>query len=238
MLGKLSLAAIPLHEPLPLISGAVVVLIILAVLAFIAIKGWVPYLWREWLTSVDHKRIGVMYFTLGLRHAAARLRRCDHDAHAAGHRGRRFAGIPAAPALRPDLLGARHDHDLFRGHAAGHRIDELCRAAAARRARRRLPGAQFGQLLAHRKRGTADQRVARRRRVLARNLVGLSAPLRARLLARCRRRLLPLVIADFGRRDAAHRRQFRDHDSQIACPGHDLFPHAGVLLDRAVPPIC
>jgi cytochrome o ubiquinol oxidase subunit I len=66
MLGKLSLAAIPLHEPLPLISGAVVVLIILAVLAFIAIKGWVPYLWREWLTSVDHKRIGVMYFTLGL----------------------------------------------------------------------------------------------------------------------------------------------------------------------------
>jgi cytochrome o ubiquinol oxidase subunit I len=65
MLGKLSLAAIPLNEPLPLISGAVVVLIILAILAFITIKGWVPYLWREWLTSVDHKRIGVMYFTLG-----------------------------------------------------------------------------------------------------------------------------------------------------------------------------
>ncbi len=65
MLGKLSWAAIPLHEPLPLISGAVVVIIILAILAFITIKGWVPYLWREWLTSVDHKRIGVMYFTLG-----------------------------------------------------------------------------------------------------------------------------------------------------------------------------
>jgi cytochrome o ubiquinol oxidase subunit 1 len=66
MLGKLSLAAIPLNEPLPLISGAVVVIIILAILAFITIKGWVPYLWREWLTSVDHKRIGVMYFILGL----------------------------------------------------------------------------------------------------------------------------------------------------------------------------
>ena len=65
MLGKLSWAAIPLNEPLPLISGAVVVIIILAILAFITIKGWVPYLWREWLTSVDHKRIGVMYFTLG-----------------------------------------------------------------------------------------------------------------------------------------------------------------------------
>ena len=65
MLGKLSWAAIPLNEPLPLISGAVVVIIILAILAFITIKGWVPYLWREWLTSVDHKRIGIMYFTLG-----------------------------------------------------------------------------------------------------------------------------------------------------------------------------
>ncbi|MFZ0839366.1 MAG: cbb3-type cytochrome c oxidase subunit I, partial [Xanthobacteraceae bacterium] len=65
MLGKLSWAAIPLNEPLPLISGAVVVIIILAILAFITIKGWVPYLWREWLTSVDHKRIGIMYFALG-----------------------------------------------------------------------------------------------------------------------------------------------------------------------------
>jgi hypothetical protein len=28
--------------------------------------GWLPYLWREWITSVDHKRIGVMYVLLGL----------------------------------------------------------------------------------------------------------------------------------------------------------------------------
>jgi cytochrome o ubiquinol oxidase subunit 1 len=42
MLGKLSWDAIPLNEPLPLISGAVVVFIILAILAFNTIKGWVP----------------------------------------------------------------------------------------------------------------------------------------------------------------------------------------------------
>ena len=66
MLGKLSWAAIPFDEPLPLVAGAVVVIIILAVLAFITVKGWWPYLWREWLTSVDHKRIGVMYVALGL----------------------------------------------------------------------------------------------------------------------------------------------------------------------------
>jgi cytochrome o ubiquinol oxidase subunit I len=66
MFGKLTWAAIPFNEPLPLISGIVVVIIILAILATIAIKGWVPYLWREWVTSVDHKHIGVMYIVLGL----------------------------------------------------------------------------------------------------------------------------------------------------------------------------
>ena len=66
MLGKLTWAAIPFNEPLPLLSGAVVVIVILAILGFVTVKGWWPYLWREWLTSVDHKRIGVMYMVLGL----------------------------------------------------------------------------------------------------------------------------------------------------------------------------
>jgi cytochrome o ubiquinol oxidase subunit I len=66
MLGRLTWAAIPFNEPLPLLSMAVVLIVILAVLALVIIKGWAPYLWREWLTSVDHKRIGVMYETLGL----------------------------------------------------------------------------------------------------------------------------------------------------------------------------
>jgi cytochrome o ubiquinol oxidase subunit I len=66
MLGRLSWAAIPFNEPLPLISAAVVLIVILAVLGLITVKGWWPYLWKEWITSVDHKRIGVMYFTLGL----------------------------------------------------------------------------------------------------------------------------------------------------------------------------
>jgi hypothetical protein len=41
-------------------------IVILAVLALVTVKGWWPYLWREWITSVDHKRIGVMYVVLGL----------------------------------------------------------------------------------------------------------------------------------------------------------------------------
>src|SRR5246500_1154523 len=66
MLGRLSWEAIPLNEPLPLLSGAVVGVVILAILVTVTVKGWWPYLWREWLTSVDHKRIGVMYLALGL----------------------------------------------------------------------------------------------------------------------------------------------------------------------------
>ncbi|HEY6432938.1 MAG TPA: cbb3-type cytochrome c oxidase subunit I [Acetobacteraceae bacterium] len=66
MLGRLTLNAIPLDQPIPLIAGAVVILIVLCVVAWVAIKGYVPYLWREWFTSVDHKRIGVMYIVLAL----------------------------------------------------------------------------------------------------------------------------------------------------------------------------
>jgi hypothetical protein len=42
------------------------VLVVFAVLGFIPMKGAWLYLWREWLTSVDHKRIGVMYCILAL----------------------------------------------------------------------------------------------------------------------------------------------------------------------------
>ncbi len=66
MLGNLSWAAIPLQQPLPLYAMGVVGVVILAALGLITGKGWWPYLWREWLTSVDHKRIGVMYVILAL----------------------------------------------------------------------------------------------------------------------------------------------------------------------------
>jgi cytochrome o ubiquinol oxidase subunit 1 len=66
MFGKLSWAAIPLDQPIPLLTGAVVLVAILAVLAWVVIAGHLPYLWREWITSVDHKRIGVMYTLLAM----------------------------------------------------------------------------------------------------------------------------------------------------------------------------
>jgi cytochrome o ubiquinol oxidase subunit 1 len=66
MFGNLTWAAIPFDQPIPLYSAAVVGLMVLAVLAWVVVKGHVPYLWREWITSVDHKRIGAMYCALAL----------------------------------------------------------------------------------------------------------------------------------------------------------------------------
>jgi len=66
MFGKLTWAAIPFDQPIPLFAGAIVGFGIFCVLVYIALKGWVPYLWNEWITSVDHKRIGVMYIFLAM----------------------------------------------------------------------------------------------------------------------------------------------------------------------------
>src|SRR5947209_3986882 len=66
MLGKLGWSAIPIDQPIPLIAAGVVVVVILAVLAWVTLRGYMPYLWREWITSVDHKRIGIMYILLAM----------------------------------------------------------------------------------------------------------------------------------------------------------------------------
>jgi cytochrome o ubiquinol oxidase subunit I len=66
MLGKLTWDAIPFDQPIPLITGAAVLVIMLAIVVWIIVAGHLPYLWREWITSVDHKRIGVMYTLLAM----------------------------------------------------------------------------------------------------------------------------------------------------------------------------
>jgi cytochrome o ubiquinol oxidase subunit 1 len=63
--GNLSWDAIPWNSPLPLYAGATVIVICVAIVAWVVLTGRLPYLWREWITSVDHKRIGVMYIVLG-----------------------------------------------------------------------------------------------------------------------------------------------------------------------------
>ncbi len=64
--GRLSWEAIPLHEPILLVTFAAVILGGLALVgALTYFKLW-TYLWKEWFTSIDHKKIGIMYIILGL----------------------------------------------------------------------------------------------------------------------------------------------------------------------------
>jgi cytochrome o ubiquinol oxidase subunit 1 len=66
LLGKLDWSAIPFDQPIVMAATAMMVLAVVFVLGWVTLRGYVPYLWREWITSVDHKRIGVMYIVLAL----------------------------------------------------------------------------------------------------------------------------------------------------------------------------
>jgi cytochrome o ubiquinol oxidase subunit I len=65
-LGRLSWEAIPFDQPIVMAATMGMIAAIVLVLGWVTLKGYVPYLWREWITSVDHKRIGVMYIVLAL----------------------------------------------------------------------------------------------------------------------------------------------------------------------------
>ncbi|NIK39672.1 cytochrome o ubiquinol oxidase subunit 1 [Xanthomonas arboricola] len=66
MLGKLTIEAVPYHEPIIMVAlGGAGLLGLLIAGAITKYKLW-GYLWNEWFTSVDHKRIGVMYIIVAL----------------------------------------------------------------------------------------------------------------------------------------------------------------------------
>jgi len=66
MFGKLTLAAIPYHEPIVMVAVVGSLLGAMAILGLVTYYRKWTYLWTEWLTSVDHKRIGIMYIILAL----------------------------------------------------------------------------------------------------------------------------------------------------------------------------
>ena len=66
MFGRLTLEAFPFYSAIAATGAAVTVGgALIVVLVLTRLKAW-GYLWTEWLTSVDHKRIGVMYIVLAL----------------------------------------------------------------------------------------------------------------------------------------------------------------------------
>jgi cytochrome o ubiquinol oxidase subunit I len=66
MFGKLSLTVIPFHDRIVMgaVGGALLLgLVILVLITYY--RKW-TYLYKEWLTSLDHKKIGIMYIILAL----------------------------------------------------------------------------------------------------------------------------------------------------------------------------
>ena len=66
MFGKLTLDAVPFHEPIVMVTIAAIIIGGAALLGLITYFGKWTYLWKEWLTSVDHKRLGIMYVIVAI----------------------------------------------------------------------------------------------------------------------------------------------------------------------------
>lgn len=89
LFGNLTLDAIPFHNPIIMGAGGMMGLIALIVIGAITyFKQW-KYLWTEWITSIDHKKIAVMYFILAgvmlLRGFADAIMMRIQQAMAVGH---------------------------------------------------------------------------------------------------------------------------------------------------------
>jgi cytochrome o ubiquinol oxidase subunit I len=64
--GRLTWESLPFHEPILLGTFIVVAVLgaaVVGAITYFRLWGW---LWREWFTSVDHKKVGIMYIVLGI----------------------------------------------------------------------------------------------------------------------------------------------------------------------------
>lgn len=64
LFGKLTLEAIPFHNPFAMGAGLFMALAFVGVAAALTFFRKWSYVWSEWVTSVDHKKIGIMYLIL------------------------------------------------------------------------------------------------------------------------------------------------------------------------------
>nr|AGU10177.1 Cytochrome C and Quinol oxidase polypeptide I [uncultured organism] len=64
--GRLTWDSFPIHEPILLVTFTVVMLLGAALVGAVTKYRLWGFLWREWFTSVDHKKVGIMYLILGI----------------------------------------------------------------------------------------------------------------------------------------------------------------------------
>lgn len=64
MFGKLTKQAIPYDDPIIMFTIAIVFIVGITIIGIITHYNKWSYLWKEWFTSVDHKKIGIMYIVV------------------------------------------------------------------------------------------------------------------------------------------------------------------------------
>jgi hypothetical protein len=234
LFGKLSWDAIPFREPVAM--GGVLGMVFAGLAVLIGVtyfKKW-GYLYREWLTSVDHKKLGIMYIVLALvmllrGFADAAMMRTQQAIASGGSEG----------FLHPD-----HYNQIFTAHGvimiffmAMPFMVGLMNIVVPLQIGARDVAFPFvnslsfwltfsGAMLVN--------AVAGAGRIRAHRLAGVPAAVGAGVQPGRGGRLLHLGAADLGARNAADRRQLlRDH-RQDARAGHDLDAPAHLHVDRAV----
>ncbi len=110
--GYLSLDAIPTNEPIVMWTIGVVIVLGIVVVALITFMGWWKPLWKDWITSVDHKRIGIMYMVVAVlmlvRGFADALMMRTHQAMA--------AATPHVDGVSAGYLPPDHYNQIFTAH--------------------------------------------------------------------------------------------------------------------------
>src|SRR5437588_11477515 len=106
MLGKLTIDALPFYSGIAMGGALITVFGALGAIALVTWLGRWRYLWTEWLTSLDHKKIGIMYVTLAL----IMMVRCFIDAMMM--RTQQAVALDLHGYLSPD-----HFDQIFTSHA-------------------------------------------------------------------------------------------------------------------------
>lgn len=64
LIGKFSLEALPLDQPIIIGAGVFMAIVLVGVLGLITVMRKWSYIWNDWVCTVDHKKIGIMYILL------------------------------------------------------------------------------------------------------------------------------------------------------------------------------
>ena len=192
-------------------------------------KPWVDTL-HEWLTTVDHKRLGILYIVYALLFLVVAGVEALIIRIQLMYPHNRFC---FAAGLQSHVHDAWHDHGFLRGHANPVWVCELSCAIDDRRSRHGVSAAECLQFLAFGAGWISSllqpggrKWALRRRQRAGRGMVGVRSADRAGVFPRPQLGLLDAVAAGFRIWKHRNRNQYHRDHFVPALPGNEAQPHA------------